>query len=56
MTVSLSGSEVAEKIEKQFPEAVVEAGGNTVLLKSEAIFAAAEFLKSSPELDFNYLT
>jgi len=56
MTVSLSGSEVAEKIKKQLPEAVVEAGGSTVLLKSEAIFAAAEFLKSSPELDFDYLT
>ena len=56
MTVSLSGSEVAEKIKKQLPEAVVEVSDRVVLVKSDTILEIAKFLKSSPELDFDYLT
>ena len=56
MTVFLSGSEVTEKIKKQFPEAVVAADDSTVLVKSEALFEVAELLKDSPEFDFDYLT
>ena len=55
MTVSLSGSEVAKQITKQLPEAVIEATNDAILVKSEAIFGVAEYLKSNPELDFDYL-
>ena len=55
MTISLSGSEVAKQITEHFPEAVAEASGEAILVKAESIFEVAEYLKSSPELDFNYL-
>ena len=55
MTVSLSGSEVAKQITEHFPEAVAEASDGAILVKSESIFDVAEYLKSSPELDFDYL-
>ena len=55
MTVSLSGNEVAKQIAKQLPEAVIEASGEAILVNSESIFDVAEYLKSRPELDFDYL-
>lgn len=55
MTVSLSGSEVAKQITKHFPEAISEASDGAILVKSESIFDVAEYLKSSPEFDFDYL-
>ena len=55
MTVSLSGSKVARQIMKHFPEAVSEVIGEAILVKSKSIFEVAEYLKSSPELDFDYL-
>ena len=55
MTVSLSGSEVARQITEHFPEAVLEADGGAILIKSESIFDVAEYLKNSPGLNFNYL-
>jgi len=55
MTVSLSGSEVAQKIAERFPQAIAEAGDEAILVKSESLFEVAEYLRSNPELDFNYL-
>ncbi len=55
MTVSLSGNEAAKQIAKKFPEAVSEASDETVLVENKAIFAVIEYLKSSPEFDFDYL-
>ncbi len=55
MTVSLLGSEVAKQIIKHFPEAISEASNGFILVKSESIFDVAEYLKSSPEFDFDYL-
>ena len=55
MTVSLSGSEVAKQITAHFPEAISEADGGAILVKTEAIFEVVEYLKSRPELDFDYL-
>ena len=55
MTVYLSGSEVAEQITKNFPGAVSESSVQAVIVKSESLFEVAEFLKSSPEFDFDYL-
>ncbi|MFC1861903.1 NADH-quinone oxidoreductase subunit C [Chloroflexota bacterium] len=55
MTISLSGNEVARQITDKFLEAVCEASSETVLVKSESIFDVIEYLKSSPEFDFDYL-
>ena len=55
MTVSLSGSEIAKQITERFPEAVTEASDEAILVKSESIFGVADYLKSNPELDFDYL-
>ena len=55
MTVSLSGNEVAKQITKQFPEAIAETSNKTILVKSQSILDVAEYLKSNPELDFDYL-
>ncbi len=56
MTVSLSGREVAKQITEHFPDTVSEASAQAVLVKSESLFEVAQYLKSSPELDFDYLT
>ena len=56
MTVYLSGSEVAQQITENFPEAVAEASDQSVVVKSESLLEVAKYLKSSPELDFDYLT
>ena len=55
MTVLLSGNEVAKQITKQFPEAIAETSNKTILVKSQSILDVAEYLKSNPELDFDYL-
>ncbi|MFC1592812.1 NADH-quinone oxidoreductase subunit C [Candidatus Omnitrophota bacterium] len=55
MTVSLSGSEVAEQITKHLPAAVSKASGEAILVNSESIYDVAEYLKNSPELNFDYL-
>ena len=56
MTVSLSGSEVAKQITERFPEAVSEINDQAVLVKNESLFEVVQYLKSSPELNFNYLS
>jgi len=55
MTVNLSGLEVAGKITDSFPGAVAETGDQAIVVKSEFLFDVAGYLKSNPELDFNYL-
>ncbi len=56
MTVSLSGSEVAKQITKNFPDSVSETSGDAVLVKGESLFKVAEHLKNSAEFDFDYLS
>ena len=55
MTVYLSGNKVAKQITKHFPEVVAEVSDGVILVKSGSIFDVAEYLKSHPEFDFNYL-
>ena len=55
MTVLLSANEIAKEIAKRFPKAQAQASDGAVLLQGEALFEVAEFLKNSPEFDFNYL-
>ncbi len=56
MTLALSGEEVAAKLEQQFPGSTIESSGNNLLVKSESLFDLASFLKTTPGLEFDYLT
>jgi NADH-quinone oxidoreductase subunit C len=56
MTVALSGNEIATRLEEQFPGSIVESGANSLLVKSESLLEIATFLKTTPGLDFDYLT
>jgi NADH-quinone oxidoreductase subunit C len=55
MTTALSGSKIAKQLAKKFPDAVIEAGIDSLLLKGDQLLAVMEYLKSSPDLDFDYL-
>jgi NADH-quinone oxidoreductase subunit C len=56
MTVALSGKEIAAKLEKQFPGSVIESSEDSLLIKPESLLDVASFLKTAPELNFDYLT
>ena len=56
MTVALSGREIATKLEELFQGSIVESGQNSVIVKSESWLEVATFLKTTPGLDFDYLT
>jgi NADH-quinone oxidoreductase subunit C len=55
VTTALNGEQVAKKIGDVSPEAVVAADKTSVIVSSGSLFKVAEFLKTAPELDFNYL-
>jgi NADH/F420H2 dehydrogenase subunit C len=55
VTVALSGAKIAKQLAKKFPEAVIEAGADSLLLKSEQLLAVAEYLNTAPDLAFDYL-
>ncbi len=56
MTVALSGKEIATRLEEQFRGSIVESGPDSLLVKSESWLEVATFLKTTPGLDFDYLT
>jgi len=56
MTVALSGKEIAAKLEEQFPGSIIESSQNNLVVKSESLLEVATFLKTTPGLDFDYLT
>jgi len=55
MTVALSGREIVGQLNAKFPGAVEEAGSNGALVKSDSLFAVAEYLKTAEGLEFDYL-
>jgi NADH-quinone oxidoreductase subunit C len=55
VTTALNGEQVAKKISKLSPAAVVAADKAAVVVTSESLFKVAEFLKNTPALDFDYL-
>jgi NADH-quinone oxidoreductase subunit C len=56
MTLALSGAKIAKQLAKKFPEAVIESGADSLLLKAESLLEIASYLKTAPGLDFDYLT
>jgi len=55
MTVALSGQEIADKLDEQFPGSIVESSQDSLVVNSEFLLKVATFLKDTPGLDFNYL-
>jgi len=56
MTTSLSASEISRQISERLPGAVIEATDDAVLVDGNSLPDVGAFLKSTPGLDFDYLT
>jgi NADH-quinone oxidoreductase subunit C len=56
MTVALSGREIAKQIEENFPRSVVESSQQSLVVDKEFLLSVATYLKTTPGLDFDYLT
>jgi NADH-quinone oxidoreductase subunit C len=56
MTLALSGSDIAKQIEEKFPQSVVEATAESLLVEAGSLLDVAGYLKNTPGLDFDYLT
>ena len=56
MTIALSGSKIADKLKEQFAEGIVEVGRDSLVVKSESLLDIASFLKTTPGLNFDYLS
>ncbi len=56
MTVTLSGKEIATRLEEQFLGSIIKSSQNSLVIKSESLLDVATFLKTTPGLDFDYLT
>jgi len=56
MTLALSGNEIASQIEEQFPGSVAESTADSLLVQAESLLEIASYLKTTPGLDFDYLT
>jgi NADH-quinone oxidoreductase subunit C len=54
VTTALNGEQVAEKINKAFP-GTVTADKTAVIVTNKSLYQVAEFLKDTPEFDFDYL-
>ena len=55
MTVDLKAQDVAQHISERIPGAVEEASGNSIVVKGESLYSVAQFLRDTPNLDFDYL-
>jgi NADH-quinone oxidoreductase subunit C len=55
MTVALTGADIAAQITAKYPEAVIETGSQSALIKTEYLLKVADFFKNSPELAFKQL-
>ncbi len=56
MTVALSGEEIASQIEEHFPGSIAESSQQSLVVDKEFLLVAATYLKTTPGLDFDYLT
>ena len=55
MTTPLQSEQAAQKIAERFPDAIVQSSENTIIVKDDSLFQVAQFLKTTPGLDFDYL-
>ena len=55
MTLALSCKEIASKVEEQLAGSVVSSAQDSLEVKIESLLPVSAFLKTTPDLDFNYL-
>ncbi|MEE9198822.1 MAG: NADH-quinone oxidoreductase subunit C [Dehalococcoidia bacterium] len=55
MTAPLDVRDLSQRIQERFPDSVVEAAGNYILLKSEALPDVARFCHDTPGLELDFL-
>ncbi len=55
MTATVSAKDIIKQLGTKFPGAVEEAGENAVLVKSDSLVAAAEYLKNGEGMKYDYL-
>lgn len=55
MTSYLLGRKVAEKIAECFPEAILEATDEAILVESDSVYDVIGYLKNETGFEFNYL-
>ncbi len=55
MTVALSGKELAAGLQQQFTSDITESNDRFILVKKEAIHDFISYIKTDPDLDFNFL-
>jgi NADH-quinone oxidoreductase subunit C len=56
MTIALAASEIAAEIQTIIPDSVIEARGDSLLVKQEALVKVLNYLKTTPGLEFDYLS
>jgi NADH-quinone oxidoreductase subunit C len=56
MTVALSGEEIFNRIEATLPGSITRTLLDSIVVKHDVLFQVASFLRSTPGLDFNYLS
>ena len=56
MTKRLTGKEIADHINKAFPETAIRYNQTDVWITPDSLFEVAKFLKKNSELDFKFLT
>jgi NADH-quinone oxidoreductase subunit C len=54
VTVILSGKEIAGVLEGKFPGSIIESSENDVLVEGKSLLKIASFLKTTPDLAFDY--
>jgi len=56
LTIALNGEEIGKKLNEAIPGAVVSGTKTAVLVDAKQLTKVAEYMKSTPGLDFDYLT
>lgn len=54
MTLALSAKEIASQLSGKFPDAIEEAGRDSILVKSDSLLMVAAYLKDTDGLKFEY--
>ena len=55
MTVALAGKEVGTRLTQQFPNSIIESDRDYVVVRTDALPKVIAFLKTSPQLAFDFL-
>jgi len=55
VTVALNGVEIAKKVTEAIPDSITASNETAIIATGESLYQVAEYLKTNPELSFDYL-